>query len=74
MELTDIIIETEIIQLDQFLKWAGIIDTGGQIKYLLADHSVTVNGQIVKEKRKKLHPGDIIEIENSGRWRICREI
>ena len=39
-----IIIKTEKIQLDQFLKWAEIIQSGGQIRVLLDEKRIYING------------------------------
>ena len=41
----------------------GIIETGGQIKALIDDEIVFLNGQLVTEKRKKCYPDDIISID-----------
>ena len=56
-------IHTEYIQIDQLLKLEGVIETGGtggQIKSFIDDKALTLNGQIVTEKRKKCRIGDII--------------
>ncbi len=68
MELIEI--NTESIQIDQFLKWAGIVETGGQIKDLLTDHMIELNGQLVTEKRKKLKNRDIITIKGIGPYQV----
>ena len=49
-------INTETIQLDQLLKWAGIIESGGQVKLLLADELIKLNGAIETAKRRKIKP------------------
>ena len=38
-------IQTEDIQLDQFLKLAGAVETGGAVKLLLLDGCIFVNGE-----------------------------
>ena len=63
-------INTDSIQLDQFLKWAGIIETGGQVKLLIDDQIVELNGQAVTEKRKKLKDKDIITIKGLGSFQV----
>jgi ribosome-associated protein len=63
-------ISTDTINLDQFLKWAGVVDTGGQVKILIDDELILINNQVVKERRKKLRPGDIVEIKGSGCWQV----
>ena len=58
-------ITTESIQLDQFIKWLGITETGGQARFLVDDGNVSVNGVRVTERRKKLLPGDCVVIEGT---------
>ncbi len=50
------------IRLDQFLKLRGLADTGGQAKVLIQMGEVRVNGQIETRRRRKLHPGDAIQL------------
>ena len=56
-------IHTEYIQIDQLLKLEGVIETGGQVKGLIGDLVLTLNGTIVTEKRKKCRVGDVIGVE-----------
>lgn len=37
MEPVDVVIKTETIKLEQFLKWAGVVQTGGEAKLLIQD-------------------------------------
>lgn len=53
-----------IIKLDQFLKWAGIIQTGGEAKELILSAVVKVNGEKEKKRGRQLKDKDIIEINN----------
>ena len=66
-------IHTESIQLDQLLKWAGIIESGGQVKPLLEEKMILVNGNIETAKRRRLFPGDTVEILEMGCWQVARE-
>ena len=68
-----ILIKTETINLDQLLKWASIIDSGGIVKFMIEDQLIKVNGEVVTQRRKKIYPGDIIEIIDSGQWEVQRE-
>ena len=52
------------ITLGILLKIAGIIDTGGQAKYFLAENKVLVNGEEDNRRGRKLYHGDIIEVSN----------
>ena len=72
-EQIDVAIHTDYIQLDQALKLAGIIMTGGQIKPLLEEGAISLNGQVCTEKRKKLHVGDQVEIAGFGSLFISQE-
>lgn len=71
--MQEIIINTQLIQLDQLLKWEGIIETGGQVRPMLDDGLIFVNGQLATERRKKIHPGDTVEIKGVGIWKIVAE-
>ncbi|SFL83654.1 RNA-binding S4 domain-containing protein [Pelosinus propionicus] len=71
--MDEIGITTNTIQLDQFLKWAGIVESGGQAKLLIEDGMVFINGAQSYERRKKIKPGDIIEITNIGKWKVTTE-
>ena len=70
MKPEDIEIETEEIQLDQFLKWAGVLPSGGEVKALLAEGLIFRNGEKESARRRKLHDGDVIEITDMGAWRV----
>ena len=72
MQFEDITIDTEEIQLDQFLKWAGVLASGGEVKALLAERRIKRNGETESARRRKLHPGDVIEIEGMGAWRVAK--
>jgi len=52
----------KFIKLDQFLKWQGIADTGGQAKQLILDGEVRVNGQVETRRGRKLANGDRVTI------------
>ena len=70
MKPEDIEIETEEIQLDQFLKWAGVLPSGGEVKALLAEGLIYRNGENESARRRKLHDGDVVEITDLGAWRV----
>ena len=52
----------EHIKLDQFLKLASIVQTGGEAKHLILSGQVVVNGQIETRRGRKLYEGDIVLI------------
>ena len=55
-----ITITTEFIKLQDLLKLAGMVYTGGEAKVLIQDGTVTVNGAVCTQRGKKLRPGDIV--------------
>lgn len=68
--MKNIEINTEFIKLDQFLKWAGIADSGSFAKIMISNGDIIVNGKEAKERGKKLHRGDIISIADVGEFKI----
>ncbi|MGO4988563.1 MAG: S4 domain-containing protein YaaA [Gallicola sp.] len=54
-------IKTEFIKLDQFLKYAEIVMSGGEAKELIAEGKVKVNGEEETRRGKKLRSGDEVE-------------
>ena len=56
-------IHTEWIKLDQFLKFAGAVETGGDAKLIIQEGRVTVNGEVCTMRGKKLRPGDRAAID-----------
>jgi ribosome-associated protein len=54
----------ESIKLDQFLKWQGLVETGGQAKQLIQSGAVRVNGQVETQRGRKLTSGDAVTIGN----------
>ena len=70
---TKISTDTDTIQLDQFLKWAGVLASGGEIRQLIEERRIRRNGEIETAKRRRLAPGDIIEIEGLGSYEVTRD-
>ena len=50
------------IRLGQFLKLADLVDTGADVKPLLADGDVRVNGEVETRRGRKLEAGDVVEV------------
>ena len=51
-------IHTEFIKLQDALKYANVVYSGGEAKQLILDGEVTVNGEVCTMRGKKLRPGD----------------
>ena len=60
-ELRDVQIAGETIRLAQLLKLAGIVQTGGESKALLAEGAVKVNGELEARRGRQLRAGDMVE-------------
>lgn len=58
-------IETNYVQLQQLLKLADLIDSGGQAKIYLNKNKVLVNGELENRRGRKLYPKDIIEVSGN---------
>ncbi len=52
------------IKLDQFLKWMGVVQTGGEAKLIIQAGVVLVNGAVETRRGRKLIPGDTVEIDD----------
>lgn len=50
----------EFIRLDALLKFAGIVQTGGEAKLLIQDGMAVVNGTACLQRGKKIRPGDVV--------------
>ncbi len=60
------------MKLDQFLKWQGMVSTGGEAKYLIKTGQVLVNEAIETRRGRKLTSGDLICLGNIKlRFREC---
>lgn len=65
-------IHTEYITLDSFLKFSGVVLSGGEAKQLILDGKVLVNGETCLVRGKKLRAGDSIFV--GGRlFEVCDE-
>lgn len=68
----DIAIHTDTIQLDQFLKLAGAVASGGEVKSLLAVGMILRNDVPETARRRKLVPGDVITINGNDTYHVVR--
>jgi ribosome-associated protein len=59
-------INTDIIKLDAFLKWAGIASLGSEAKFYIQEGDVKLNGNIETQRGKKLTKGDVIEFKGES--------
>ena len=58
--MTDITITTEFIKLQDLLKLANLVGTGGEAKIVIQNGDVLVNGEVCTMRGKKIRPGDTV--------------
>ena len=56
-----ITIHTEFIKLQDLLKFANLVSSGGEAKERIQGGEVTVNCEICTMRGKKIRPGDVVE-------------
>lgn len=57
------------VELYKVLKFENLASSGGEAKHMIAGGLVRVNGRVETRKRKKIFPGDVIEIDD-----ICLDV
>ena len=60
--MRDIGVRDDGIRLGQFLKLAGLADTGADARVLLDLGEVEVNGEPESRRGRQLRPGDVIAV------------
>ncbi|WP_203580998.1 RNA-binding S4 domain-containing protein [Microbacterium hibisci] len=68
--ITDISIAGDVIRLGQFIKFAGLLDSGGDVKEAILDGLVRVNGEIDRRRGRQLRLGDVVSFEGRN-VRVC---
>lgn len=54
-----------VIRLGQFLKLAGLVNSGGEAKLRIGDGEVTVNGMVETRRRRQLKNGDLVAVDGT---------
>ena len=72
MEIIEI--KTPYINVDQLLKFSGLIESNGQVIHFLEEKLILVNDIIISQRRKKIYPGDIVKIKGVGILRVINEV
>lgn len=57
----EIKITGEYIKLDQLLKYANLVESGGEAKFVINGGQVLVNGKIELRRGKKIRQGDTVK-------------
>ena len=56
-----VVLRDEFIKLGQALKAAGLVESGSEAKEeVILDGLVTVNGEVILQRGKKLYDGDVV--------------
>jgi ribosome-associated protein len=55
------------VKLDQYLKWQGLVATGGEAKLRIQRGDVRVNGAIETRRGRQLALGDAVELDGQER-------
>ena len=61
--MENIIITTEFIKLQDLLKFANMVCTGGEAKIIIQEGEVKVNGEVCTQRGKKIRPGDDVVLD-----------
>lgn len=71
--MQEVAIHTEFIKLQQILKLAGLVGQGSDVKVLISEGLVYVNGQQALERGKKIHANDVVEVKGFGSVKVVNE-
>ena len=65
-----VVIKTEFIKLQDAMKYANVVYSGGEAKQLIQEEQVLVNGEVCTMRGKKLRNGDKFTF-NGENYLIC---
>ncbi|MCO7221110.1 RNA-binding S4 domain-containing protein [Klenkia sp. PcliD-1-E] len=60
----------DVIRLGQLLKLVDAVPTGAQVKDVLAEGTVRVNGEPEDRRGRQLRAGDVVSIDGLGDVRV----
>ncbi|HHW12210.1 MAG TPA: RNA-binding S4 domain-containing protein [Firmicutes bacterium] len=61
-----IVVQGESIRLEQFLKFAGAVMTGGEAKQLIQSGMVKVNGETERRRGRQLRDQDVVTLPDGS--------
>ena len=64
MQTIDFELDREFVELNQLLKLAGLCDSGGAGKQLVASGAVRVDGEVELRKTAKLRAGQVVTLDD----------
>lgn len=62
--MTTVPISDDSIRLGQFLKLAGLADSGADARTLLDEGEVRVNDEPESRRGRQLHRGDVVQVDS----------
>ena len=63
VNVQDVPITTEFIKLQDAMKLANLVESGGEAKLLIQEGQVFLNGEVCTQRGRKLRPGDSFTFE-----------
>jgi ribosome-associated protein len=66
VSMRTVAIREDVIRLGQFLKLADLVDNGADVKPLVADGQVAVNGETETRRGRQLVRGDVVSVLGEG--------
>jgi ribosome-associated protein len=64
MDTIDFDLDREFVELNQLLKLAGLCDSGGMGKAIVASGAVTVDGEVELRKTCKIRAGQVVRLDD----------
>ena len=71
-EPVPVAIRTDFIRLQDFLKLADAVGSGGEAKLLIQDGRIRVGEEIETRRGRKLRPGDIVSYQGKS-WKVTAD-
>ena len=65
MQQLDFVLDREFVELNQLLKLAGLADSGGAGKALVASGQVRVDGEVELRKTAKIRAGQTVSLDGA---------
>lgn len=72
-KMKSIVIHSDYIKLNQFLKWANIAYSGAEANRMIHEGMVKVDGVVELKRGRKLYPGNSVEVKGSGLYLVVKE-
>ena len=68
--MEEVSIRDEFIKLAQVLKLSGTVGQGSDARAIIEEGLVKVNGETATQRGKKVRPGDVVEVEGMGSFKV----